>query len=136
MTITEITRADVAKFHHDLRRIPYQTNRCLEEISEMFSLSEMRGLRPDGTNLRKHIRIGPPLASKMFPQSWLAVRLRQSRLAVRVHPLFPLPFSPYTSVIPTAAMRSFWPPVSRSMFCTGPTSPLSPLRDAWHQWES
>ena len=44
------------RFHHDLRHIPYQANRCLEVISKMFSLSEMWGLRPDGTNPRKHIR--------------------------------------------------------------------------------
>lgn len=55
LTVTEVTRADVAKFHHDLRHIPYQTNRCLEVVFKMFSLSEMWGLRPDGTNPRKHI---------------------------------------------------------------------------------
>ena len=47
--MTEVTRADVAKFHHDLRHIPYQANRCLEVISKMFSLAEVWGLRPDGT---------------------------------------------------------------------------------------
>jgi integrase len=54
-SVTEISRADVAKFHHDLRHIPYQANRCLEIVSKMFSLAEMWGLRPDGTNPRKHI---------------------------------------------------------------------------------
>jgi integrase len=53
--VTGITRADVAKFQHDLRHIPYQANRCLEVVSKMFSLAEMWGLRPDGTNPRKHI---------------------------------------------------------------------------------
>jgi hypothetical protein len=28
--VTEVTRADVAKFHHDLRHIPYQATRCLD----------------------------------------------------------------------------------------------------------
>lgn len=56
LTVSDITRADVAKFHHDLRHIPYQANRCLEVVSKMFSLAEMWGLRPDGTNPRKHIR--------------------------------------------------------------------------------
>ena len=37
LTVTGITRADVAKFHHDLRHIPYQANRCLEVISKMFT---------------------------------------------------------------------------------------------------
>jgi integrase len=54
--IAEVTRADVARFHHDLRHIPYQANRNLEIISKMFNLAEMWGLRPDGSNPRRHIR--------------------------------------------------------------------------------
>lgn len=54
--VTEVTRADIAKIHHDLRHIPYDANRCLEIISKMFSLAEMWGLRPEGTNPRKHIK--------------------------------------------------------------------------------
>ena len=44
--VTEVTRADVARIHHDLRHIPYDANRCLEMISKMFNLAEMWGLRP------------------------------------------------------------------------------------------
>ena len=54
--VTEVTRADVAKIHHDLRHIPYDANRSLEIISKMFNLAEMWGLRPDGSNPRKHIK--------------------------------------------------------------------------------
>lgn len=54
--VTEVTRADIAKLHHDQRHIPYEANRCLEVISKMFSLAEMWGLRPDGSNPRKHIK--------------------------------------------------------------------------------
>jgi integrase len=54
--VTEVTRADIAKLHHDLRHIPYEANRCLEVISKMFGLAEMWGLRPDGSNPRKHIK--------------------------------------------------------------------------------
>lgn len=57
--VTEVTRADVAKLHHDMRHIPYDANRCLEIVSKMFNLAEMWGLRPDGTNPRKHIRKYP-----------------------------------------------------------------------------
>ncbi len=39
LTVTGIPRADVAKFHHDLRHIPYQANRCLEVVSKMVSLA-------------------------------------------------------------------------------------------------
>ena len=53
--VLEVTRADVARFHHDLRHIPYQANRNLEIISKIFNLAEMWGLRPDGSNPRKHL---------------------------------------------------------------------------------
>ncbi|MDN2584316.1 site-specific integrase [Aquibium sp. ELW1220] len=66
LTVTGVTRADVAKFHHDLRHIPYQANRCLEVVSKMFSLAEMWGLRPDGTNPRKHIRKYPEEKRERF----------------------------------------------------------------------
>jgi len=56
LRVTEVTRADIAKLHHDLRHIPYEANRCLEVMSKMFSLAEMWGLRPDGSNPRKHIK--------------------------------------------------------------------------------
>ena len=66
LTVTGITRADMAKFHHDLRHIPYQANRCLEVVSKMFSLAEMWGPRPDGTNPRKHIRKYPEEKRERF----------------------------------------------------------------------
>ena len=66
LTVTDITRADVAKFHHDLRHIPYQANRCLEVISKMFSLAELWGLRPDGFNPRKHIKKYPEEKRERF----------------------------------------------------------------------
>jgi len=66
LTVTGISRADVAKFHHDLRHIPYQANRCLEVISKMFSLAELWGLRPDGSNPRKHIRKYPEEKRERF----------------------------------------------------------------------
>jgi integrase len=66
LVVTEVTRADIAKFHHDLRHVPYQANRCLEVISKMFNLAEMWGLRPDGTNPRKHIRKYPEEKRERF----------------------------------------------------------------------
>ena len=66
LSVTEVTRADVAKFHHDLRHIPYQANRCLEVVSKMFNLAEMWGLRPDGSNPRKHIRKYPEEKRQRF----------------------------------------------------------------------
>ncbi len=56
LRVTEVTRADVAKIHHDLRHVPYDANRCIEIISKMFNLAEMWGLRPEATNPRKHLK--------------------------------------------------------------------------------
>jgi integrase len=64
--VTDVTRADVAKFHHDLRHVPYQANRNLEIISKMFNLAEMWGLRPDGSNPRRHIRKYPEQKRERF----------------------------------------------------------------------
>lgn len=64
--VTEVTRADIARIHHDLRHVPYDANRCLEVISKMFNLAEMWGLRPDGTNPRKHIRKYPEEKRERF----------------------------------------------------------------------
>ena len=54
--IAEVSREEVARFHHKYRHVPYQANRCLEILSKMFNLAELWGLRPDGSNPRKHIR--------------------------------------------------------------------------------
>jgi len=64
--VTEVTRADVAKIHHDLRHIRYDANRSLEIISKMFNLAEMWGLRPDGSNPRKHIKKYPEEKRERF----------------------------------------------------------------------
>ena len=64
--VTEVTRPDIGKFHHDLRHIPYDANRCLEMISKMFNLAEMWGLRPEGSNPRKHINKYPEKKRERF----------------------------------------------------------------------
>jgi integrase len=66
LRVTEVTRADIAQFHHDLRHIRYDANRCLEVVSKMFNLAEVWGLRPDGTNPRKHIKKYPEEKRERF----------------------------------------------------------------------
>jgi hypothetical protein len=56
LKVTDVTKADIAALHHQLRHIPYQANRNLEVISKMFNLAELWGLQPDGSNPRRHIR--------------------------------------------------------------------------------
>jgi len=56
LAIADVTRADVARLHHDLRHIPYQANRCLAVLSKMFNLAEMWGLRIDRANPTRHLK--------------------------------------------------------------------------------
>jgi integrase len=54
--ISDLLRADVAAFHHDLRDRPYQANRALGVLSKMLSLAEEWGLRTDGSNPCRHVK--------------------------------------------------------------------------------
>ena len=54
--ISDVLRADVAQFHHDLRERPYQANRALGVLSKMMNLAEAWGLRPDGSNPCRHVK--------------------------------------------------------------------------------
>jgi len=57
--ITDVKRADIAKLHGDMHKIPYQANRVLGVLSKMLNLAEVWGLRPDGSNPCRHIRKYP-----------------------------------------------------------------------------
>ena len=59
LRVTDVTRADVAKLHHDLRDTPYQSNRNLEIVSKMFNLAETWGVRPAHSNPRWGIKKYP-----------------------------------------------------------------------------
>lgn len=54
--IADLTRADVARLHHQLRDRPYQSNRNLAVLSKMMNLAEQWGLRSDGSNPIRHIK--------------------------------------------------------------------------------
>jgi integrase len=53
--IVDVTRADIARLHHAHHAKPYQANRTLGVLSKMFNLSEVWGLRNDGTNPCRHV---------------------------------------------------------------------------------
>jgi integrase len=59
LKVADVTKADIARLHHELRHIPYQANRNLEVVSKMFNLAELWGLRPDASNPRRHIKKYP-----------------------------------------------------------------------------
>jgi integrase len=54
--ITDVLRADVAGFHHELRDRPYQANRALGVLSKMMNIAEEWGLRPDGSNPCRRVK--------------------------------------------------------------------------------
>lgn len=53
--IIDVERKDIAELHHKFRDKPYQANRTLGVLSKMFNLSEIWGLRPDGSNPCRHV---------------------------------------------------------------------------------
>ena len=56
MRVSEVERKDIAKLHHDMRDKPYQANRALGVLSKMFSLAEVWGFRPNGSNPCRHVK--------------------------------------------------------------------------------
>src|SRR5947207_9462673 len=53
--VADVTRADIAKFHHENRAAPYQANLIRAMLSKTFNLAELWGLRPDGSNPCRHV---------------------------------------------------------------------------------
>ena len=56
LRVPEVQRKDIAALHHGLRDKPYQANRTLGVLSKMFSLAEVWGWCPDGTNPCRHVK--------------------------------------------------------------------------------
>ena len=56
MPAGDVQRKDAAELHHSLRATPYQANRMLGVLSKTFTLAEIWGWRPDGSNPCRHIR--------------------------------------------------------------------------------
>jgi len=48
--VADVTRADVVKLHHDMRRSPRHANHVVSVLSKMMHLAEAWGWRPDGSN--------------------------------------------------------------------------------------
>lgn len=56
MNVEAVTRADIQKLHHYMRRTPVAANRVFALLRKMFNLAEVWGLRPDGTNPCRHVQ--------------------------------------------------------------------------------
>ena len=56
LAIEAVEREHIAALHHRHRGTPYQANRILEVVRKMFSLAELWGWRPDGSNPCLHVK--------------------------------------------------------------------------------
>jgi integrase len=54
--VVDITRTEMAELHHARRETPYQANRILSLLSKLFNMTEVWGLRPDGSNPCRHVK--------------------------------------------------------------------------------
>jgi integrase len=59
MKIAAISRMDVNKLHHSMRKTPVAANRTLALFSKMMNLAEKWGARPDGSNPCRHVERYP-----------------------------------------------------------------------------
>ena len=64
--ITKITRQDVLRLHHRLKKTPYQANRIIAVLSKMFNWAELNGYRPDNTNPCRHVERYPEIPRKRY----------------------------------------------------------------------
>lgn len=53
--LNEISRADVAKFHHSMRAVPYMANRSVAVLGALYSWAGRRGLVPEDFNPARRI---------------------------------------------------------------------------------
>jgi integrase len=54
--VDKISRAHIAKLHHELQKTPVAANRVLAVLTTLFNLAEKWGLRPDGSNPCRHVQ--------------------------------------------------------------------------------
>lgn len=64
--ILDVDRKDIAELHHKWRGTPYQANRTLSVASKMFNMTELWGLRPDGSNPCRHVKKYPERRRERF----------------------------------------------------------------------
>ena len=51
-----VTRADIANLQHKLAKNPDRANKVMVVLSKMFNLTEVWGLRQDGSNPCRHLQ--------------------------------------------------------------------------------
>ena len=61
-----MTRGDVAALHHGMHAIPYAANHALGILSALFTVAEIWGLRPEGSNPCRHVKRFPEAKRERF----------------------------------------------------------------------
>ena len=64
--VADVTRQDVAQFHHGRRATPIEANRALALLSVLFTFAERVGERPDGSNPCRHVERFPQRRRERF----------------------------------------------------------------------
>src|SRR5262249_24316481 len=57
LRVTEVTRQDVLKLHHKMRKTPGAANRVIALLSKMFAKAEEWGIRPEATNPARRVEL-------------------------------------------------------------------------------
>ncbi len=73
--VVDIKRADIADLHHAHRATPYRANRILGILSKLFNLTEVWGLRRDGSNPCRHVAKFPEKRRERFLSARELIRL-------------------------------------------------------------
>jgi integrase len=84
--VADVTRADVARFHHGRRATPTEANRALALLSTMFTFAERLGERPDGSNPCRHVERFPQRRRERFLSADELARLGNVLMAYRGSP--------------------------------------------------
>ena len=79
--VAEVTRADVARFHHSRRGTPIEANRALALLSTLFNWAERVGERPDGSNPCRHVERFPQRPRERFLSADELARLGEALAA-------------------------------------------------------
>lgn len=84
--VAEVTRQDVAQFHHSRRATPIEANRTLALLSVLFNFAERIGERPDSSNPCRHIERFPQRRRERFLSADELGRLGNELAAYRGSP--------------------------------------------------
>ncbi len=66
LPVNSVTRADVVRFHQNMKAVPGAANRTLDLLSHMLNVAEKWGLRPDGSNPCRHVERYPERKRERF----------------------------------------------------------------------